>query len=70
MAVFLLENNQQLDKKSDTLMPISFAFNTWQVYVKSSEKKLNKWGITYSERENKIPFQKRLTSRIKARILV
>jgi hypothetical protein len=61
------ENNRQLNKKFDTLMPISFAFNTWQAYVKSSEKKLNKWAITYSERENKIPFQKGLISQDKSR---
>jgi hypothetical protein len=61
------ENNQQLDKKFDTLLPISFAFNAWQFYVKSSEKKLNKWAITYSERENKIPFQKGLISQDKSR---
>ncbi|MGN6531940.1 MAG: hypothetical protein ACTHK0_09330, partial [Ginsengibacter sp.] len=66
-AGYSSENNQQLDKKSDTLMPISFAFNTWQVYLKSSERKLNKWGITYSERENKIPFQKGLISQDKSR---
>ncbi len=54
------ENNQQLNKQSDTLLPISFAFNLWQVYVKSSEKKLNRWGITYFAREDKIPFQKNL----------
>jgi hypothetical protein len=66
-AGYSAENNQQLDKSSDTLMPISFAFNTWQVYIKSSERKLNKWGITYSERENKIPFQKGLISQDKSR---
>lgn len=54
------ENNQQLSKTADTLMPISFAFDTWQVYIKSSEKKMNKWGITYSEREDKIPVLKSL----------
>jgi hypothetical protein len=59
-AGYSSENNQQLDKVADTLQPISFAFNTWQVYLKSSEKKRNKWGITYSTRENKIPFQKGL----------
>jgi len=60
------ENNQQFERKADTLMPISFAFNTWQVFIKSSEKKMNKWGITYSERENKIPFQKSLIAQDKS----
>ena len=41
-------------------MPESFAFNLWQMYLKSSEKKLNRWGITYFTRTDKIPFQKDL----------
>jgi len=61
------ENNQQISKIADTLLPISFAFNTWQVYIKSSEKKMNKWGLSYSEREDKIPFQKGLISQDKSR---
>ncbi len=65
-ANYSSENNQQIAKISDTLLPISFAFNTWQVYIKSSEKKLNKWGISYSTRENKIPFQKGLISQDKS----
>ena len=54
------ENDQQLSKQSDTLLPESFAFNLWQLYVKSDEKKMNRWGITYFTRTNKIPFQKNL----------
>ncbi|HET7119097.1 MAG TPA: hypothetical protein VFI29_21570 [Hanamia sp.] len=65
-AGYSSENNQQLDKTGDTLQPISFAFNTWQVYLKSSDKKPNKWGITYSTRENKIPFQKGLITQDKS----
>jgi len=65
-ANYSAENNQQLSKVSDTLLPISFAFNTWQVYLKSSEKKLNKWGISYYTRENKIPIQKGLITQDKS----
>jgi hypothetical protein len=54
------ENNQQLNKQTDTLLPLSFAFNLWQVYLKSPESKLNRWGITYFTREDKIPYQKNL----------
>jgi hypothetical protein len=57
---FSAENNKQLNKQYDTLMAESFAFNLWQVYLKSSEKKLNRWGITYFTRTDKIPFQKDL----------
>ncbi|MEO6707026.1 MAG: hypothetical protein ABIN04_14390 [Ginsengibacter sp.] len=54
------ENNQQLNKIYDTLMPTSFGFHLWQVYLKSDETKLNRWGLTYFTREDKIPFQKEL----------
>ena len=57
---FTGENNQQMNKKYDTLMPISFGFNLWQVYLKSSEKNPNRWGITYFTRDNKIPSGKNL----------
>jgi hypothetical protein len=57
---FTAENDQQRDKQYDTLMAQSFAFNLWQLYVKSSERKLNRWGVTYFTRTNKIPFQKDL----------
>ncbi len=57
---FSAENNQQLLKQYDTLSPLSFAFNLWQAYLKSSEKKLNRWGITYFTRTDKIPYQKDL----------
>ncbi|MDQ2718685.1 MAG: hypothetical protein M3Z26_02810 [Bacteroidota bacterium] len=60
------ENNQQINKQYDTLLPISFAFNLWQVYLKSSEKKLNRWGITYFTREDKIPFRKNLITEDKS----
>lgn len=63
---FSSENNQQLLKQYDTLSPLSFAFNLWQVYIKSSEKKLNRWGITYFTRTNKIPFQKNLITEDKS----
>ncbi|WP_235906453.1 hypothetical protein [Ginsengibacter hankyongi] len=57
---FSAENDQQRNKQSDTLMAESFAFNLWQAYLKSSEKKPNRWGITYFTRINKIPLQKDL----------
>lgn len=59
---FSSENNQQLLKQYDTLSPLSFAFNLWQVYLKSPENKLNRWGITYFTRTDKIPFQKNLVT--------
>jgi hypothetical protein len=57
---FSSENNKLFNKQYDTLSPLSFAFNLWQIYLKSSEKKMNRWGITYFTRTDKIPFQKEL----------
>lgn len=57
-AGFSSENNQQLNTQFDTLMPVSFGFTIWKVYVKSDETKPNKWSIIYLNRENKIPYQK------------
>ena len=54
------ENNQQKNKQYDTLMPVSFGFKIWQVYIKSSEKNRNRWGLTYFSRENKLPSGKDL----------
>ncbi len=57
---FSAENNKLTNKNSDTLTPLSFAFNTWQVYIKSDEKKPDRWGVTYYTRTNKLPFKKEL----------
>ncbi len=57
---FSAEHNSQLNKQYDTLIPQSFAFNLWQVYLKSNETKLNRWGITYFSRTDKFPLQKKL----------
>ena len=54
------ENNKQQDKIFDTLTPVSFAFNIWQVYLKSAENKPNRWGVTYFTRTNKYPVKKQL----------
>jgi len=59
---FSAENNRQSNKRYDTLMPESFAFNLWQVYLKSAETKLNRWGITYFSRTDKYPLRKNLVT--------
>ena len=61
-AIFTAEQNKILDKVSDTLIPQSSAFNSWQVYIKSADKKLNNWGITYFTRTDKFPFRKGLVA--------
>ena len=59
-ANFSAEHDKLQNKIFDTLSPVSFAFNTWQVYLKSSEANLNKWGITYFTRTDKHPVKNEL----------
>ncbi len=54
------EHNKLRNKITDTLSPLSFAFNIWQVYVKSDPGKLNNWGISYFTRNDLLPVFKSL----------
>ncbi len=54
------ENNKQYHKITDTLSALSFAFTTWQVYVKSNPNKINKWGLSYYTRQDWLPVQSKL----------
>ncbi len=51
------EQNKLRHTITDTLNRISFAFHTWQVYLKSNPAKLNKWGISYFTRNDLLPVQ-------------
>jgi hypothetical protein len=57
---YTAENNKQRNKITDTLSAFSFAFNTWQVYLKSNPEKLNKWGISYFTRNDLLPVLNKL----------
>lgn len=59
-ASYLGERNEQLNTIADTLTPLSFAFNTWQVFTRSDNTKLNKWSITYFTRSDFYPVSKKL----------
>lgn len=54
------EYNKQFAKATDTLTAFSFAFNTWQAYLKSDPSKLNKWGVSYFTRNDWYPLQSKL----------
>jgi len=51
------ENNKLNDKITDTLNSLSFAFDIWQAFIRSDEKKLNKWSITFFTRNDLLPLQ-------------
>ena len=55
------EHNTINNKQYDTLSALSFAFTTWQLYVRSDESKLNKWGMSYFTRNDLYPAVKKLT---------
>ena len=55
---YTLEDNKTKDKATDTLTNQSFSFDSYSAYLKSSEKKSNKYGITFFTRSDKYPVGK------------
>ena len=49
---YSLEDNENMDRKADTLTSTSFLFHTWTAYLKSPEKSHNHWGMSYAVRDN------------------
>jgi hypothetical protein len=43
------------NKLSDSVSPQSFSFNVFTAGIRSSEEKMNRWGITYFTREDSYP---------------
>jgi hypothetical protein len=59
-ATYLLEHNEIKNKLTDTVTPLSFAFETISAYIRSDNTKNNKWSFTYFTRSDKLPYQKSL----------
>lgn len=59
-ARYSMEHNEVRDKAFDTLSLNSFSFDTYTAYIKSSEQKKNKYGLTFFTRADKYPVQKLL----------
>ncbi|MBK7882412.1 MAG: hypothetical protein IPJ81_00130 [Chitinophagaceae bacterium] len=64
------EHNKLKDKLHDTLSNLSFAFNIWQVSLRSDESKSNKWGVYYFTRKDLLPIQSNLMRRIEVIIII
>jgi hypothetical protein len=52
---YSIEHNEVHNKISDSVSPQSFSFNVFTAGIKSSEEKLNRWGITYFTRQDSYP---------------
>ena len=55
---YALEQNSARYKVSDTLIPQTFSFDSYSVYLKSGDSKRNKYGITFFTRSDKFPVGK------------
>lgn len=52
---YSVEHNEVHNKITDSVAPTSFSFNILQAGIKSSEEKLNRWGINYFTRQDAYP---------------
>ncbi|MBS1597774.1 MAG: hypothetical protein JST75_06090 [Bacteroidetes bacterium] len=57
---YSVERNENHDKSTDNVSNLSYAFEILQVYLKSPEKNLNHWGLTFFTRNNSYPYGKSL----------
>lgn len=55
---YALEQNTARNKTTDTLTPSAFSFDSYSVYLKSDERKKNKYGITFFTRSDKYQVSK------------
>lgn len=56
-ATYALEHNQINNRLTDTVTPLSFAFETLTAYLKSDPSKNNRWSFNYFTRTDKLPYQ-------------
>ena len=52
---FDLEYNERRYRVSDSLDPLSFSFDVMELWLKSAEQKMDRWGINYFTRSDRYP---------------
>lgn len=57
---YSLEHNEARSKTTDTITPYSFSFDILKFYVKSDDRKPNKWSFNYYTRSDQLPIGKNL----------
>lgn len=55
---YTLEENNTRSVITDTLNPLAFSYDTYTVFVKSDEAKMNKYGLSFYSRKDKYPVGK------------
>ena len=58
---YALEKNEVHDPTTDTITNLSFSFDTYTAYLKTDERKKNRYGLTFFTRSDKYPYAKQLT---------
>jgi hypothetical protein len=66
---FAMENNRILTPGGDSLSFQSFAYNTWQVYLKTAEARKNRIAISFTLRTDSYPLSRRMVQADLNRIL-
>jgi hypothetical protein len=56
---YTLERN--LSYQSDTLLPASFSFSTFQIGTRSNPERSNRWGVKYFTRADQLPDSNKMT---------
>jgi hypothetical protein len=59
-AKYTLEKNEIRDKQTDSLLLTSFSFNTYTAYLKTDQRKKNKYALNFYTRANRYPVQKQM----------
>ncbi|TCJ19386.1 hypothetical protein EPD60_01415 [Flaviaesturariibacter flavus] len=57
---YALEQNEVRSREKDTVVNTSFSFDTWTAYLKTDERRKNRYTVTFFTRADKYPFAQTL----------